>query len=136
MSCGTRTLRKLSGIGLPFGGRNLTGTAAMQCHSQPTRHPTGTAASQGCEPRRSMVASLGTGGPSWPPVRGTPLARGIVMADSLEAPRGLRQERSPRFHDRTRAGLALADRLTTHRADSDTVVLGLSNGGLVTAAAI
>jgi predicted phosphoribosyltransferase len=58
------------------------------------------------------------------------------MAEVLETPRGLRQERSPRFHDRTRAGLELADRLTTHRGASNALVLGLSNGGLVTASAV
>jgi len=57
------------------------------------------------------------------------------MADPAETPQGLRQQK-PRFVDRTRAGLALADRLVVHRAEPRTLVLGLSNGGMVTAAAI
>ena len=58
------------------------------------------------------------------------------MATTIEAFPGLRQPQSPRFRDRTSAGVALADRLTAHRGEPDTVVLGLTNGGMVTAAAI
>ena len=58
------------------------------------------------------------------------------MADIVEIPQGPREERSPRFRDRTRAGAALADRLAPYRADPNAVVLGLGNGGMVTAAAV
>jgi putative phosphoribosyl transferase len=61
---------------------------------------------------------------------------GIPMADTIETPQGLRQPQSPRFRDRPSAGMALADRLTAHRAGPDTMVVGLTNGGMVTAAAI
>jgi putative phosphoribosyl transferase len=59
------------------------------------------------------------------------------MTDAAMAPSWERHGRPiPAFLDRTTAGLALADRLPTHRARPATVVLGMSNGGIVTAAAV
>jgi putative phosphoribosyl transferase len=59
----------------------------------------------------------------------------IAMADALQSPLA-EFRRQPTFRDRTSAGLALAERLSPHRARPGTVVLGLSNGGMVTAAAV
>jgi putative phosphoribosyl transferase len=60
-----------------------------------------------------------------------------VVTDATAAPSSDRHGRPiPAFLDRTSAGLALADRLPAHRAQPATVVLGMSNGGMVAAATV
>jgi putative phosphoribosyl transferase len=55
------------------------------------------------------------------------------MADVDEAALTPCRPRHARFLDRASAGCALADRLAAYRGEPDTVVVGLTNGGLVTA---
>ena len=76
-----------------------------------------------------------------PPSRRRPVwhaarSSSIPMADVDEAALAPCRQRLARFRDRVSAGVAVADRLAAHRAAPDTAVVGLTNGGLVTAATI
>jgi putative phosphoribosyl transferase len=109
----------------------------MQCHGQPGAAIGASRPSHGCErPLGGRGSGENRSAVSTPSLVARRSHASLAMADVHEASLGPHRQRSARFPDRTSAGVALADRLAAYRAAPDTTVVGLTNGGMVTAAAV